>query len=180
MTVDSGTIAHLGKDHGVYYAHRDHPGLIVRILIDVVDIAVALVISTSLWSMMETNGATKEMWAAVMLAVWVVYFIVIKWSVRTVGYWLFRVKLVSLRGKRAPFWAVVVRMVFMFIGPLNYLFDLLWMMSNGSRQALRDQMLGTYVVKTRARPAGIGRIVWKNCFLMGYDFVVGEVERPAG
>jgi hypothetical protein len=65
----------------------------------------------------------------------------------------------------------------MMIGPMNYLIDLLWMSSNGSRQALRDQVLGTYVVSSRAKPVGAGPIVWKNCYLMGYAFVVSEVKR---
>jgi uncharacterized RDD family membrane protein YckC len=165
----------LGKEQGVYYARDDHPGLVVRILIDVVDVAVALALSLLAASIAPDKNA------AILcgMATWVLYFTVAKRAMRTVGYRAFGMKIVDLRGRSAPLWSLIVRLIFMMAGPLNYLADLLWMMSNGSRQALRDQFLGTYVVRARANPIGIGPIVWKTCYLMGYAFVVGEVARRA-
>lgn len=98
------------------------------------------------------------------------------------GYRLGRVKIVGLDGQAPSSKSLIWRALFGLIGllyflhlfelfnymralfgvlaPLSYL-DLIWLLNDTHRQALRDKFAGTYVVKKDAQPAGKGRIVFR-------------------
>jgi uncharacterized RDD family membrane protein YckC len=176
MTLQTPTPPTLPKAQGVYYARVDQASFIVRILIDVLDVFVIILAMWIAWHSSLAMDATRDAALHLCIAIWIIYFVIVKWAARTLGYRAFGMKLVNLRGERAPLWSVMVRAGLMVLGPLNYLIDLLWMSTNANRQALRDQLLGTYVVKVKSLPIGTGPIIWENCHLMGYNFIVSEVK----
>jgi uncharacterized RDD family membrane protein YckC len=149
-------------------------------VIDGIDFVIGVMLVAGVLALCAKLEMSIDAQFGLSLGVWLGYFVVVKWAMRTVGYRVMGMKLVNLKGARAGFWSTLLRAAFMFLGPINYVVDLLWMMSNGNRQALRDQLLGTYVVKVNSQPLGVGPIVWENCHLMGYNFIVGEVKGSRG
>jgi hypothetical protein len=71
--------------------------------------------------------------------------------------------------------------MFMFLGPLNYLVDLIWLSGDPQKQALRDKFAQTYVIRKEASPAGSGKVVHRQYYFMGCSFLFREikVERTA-
>ncbi len=68
----------------------------------------------------------------------------------------------------------------MVFGPINYLFDLVWMWNESQRQALRDKFTDTAVVKKCAVPIGTGKVIHRCYHILGYNFLFREVEVAAG
>jgi hypothetical protein len=66
-------------------------------------------------------------------------------------------------------------MLFMVLGPINYLLDLVWMSNEAQRQALRDKFADTYVVKKRATPVGSGELIHGYYEILCYNFLFREV-----
>jgi hypothetical protein len=65
------------------------------------------------------------------------------------------------------------------VGPLNFVFDLLWLTSDANKQTLRDKLTRTYVVDRNAVPAGRAPIIYSQYFIATMSFVLPEVQRPA-
>jgi hypothetical protein len=124
---------------GVFYASDDYAGLLVRMIVVFIDLAV-LVVS---------------------------------------GWGLFRLKIVDLHGNTPSILRMTLRFATLFLGPLNLIFDLLWLGGDRDRQTLRDKLAGTYVVKRRATPLGQGAIVWPRYSLLGYMLILPEVRRDS-
>ena len=72
--------------------------------------------------------------------------------------------------------SLTFRLMFGVLGPLNWMVDLLWLSGDPHRQALRDKLAGTYVVRKTAEPAGTGKIVRRYYEFFGYNFIFREVE----
>ncbi|MHB0969963.1 MAG: RDD family protein [Thermoanaerobaculia bacterium] len=123
------------------------------------------------------DGHTLLIWAVI----WLGYFVFLKGSrYRTLGYILTRAKILNLQGERPSFWQLFIRFLFSVFGPLNLAFDLLWIPSDPSGQALRDKFAGTYVVKQLAIPIGQGRIVYVPYTMFGQSYIFREVrETPS-
>ena len=96
----------------------------------------------------------------------------------TLGYRLAGVKLVNLQGEPAGLFRSTCRFLFLFVGPINFLFDLLWLTSDANKQTLRDKFSRTYVVDRNAVPTGHGPIVYTQYFIATLSFVFPEVKRP--
>jgi uncharacterized RDD family membrane protein YckC len=108
-----------------------------------------------------------------------VYFPVLKASGSgTVGYRVFKAKLVNLKGERASLVKSFLRFCFIIIGPFNWLFDLIWLGGNKHRQTFRDLFCGTYVIRRDAKPVARGRIVHPTYDVFAFNFVCSEVEDP--
>src|SRR4051812_30244427 len=112
MTLNAGAPVEAGKKQGVYYSLSDHPGLIVRILVDVVDLVVASLLSFVIACLLFMF-ANDDALLPTMVGIWAAYFVLLKWKWRTLGYWVFDLRLVNLRGKSPAFWSVLVRLLFM-------------------------------------------------------------------
>jgi hypothetical protein len=72
---------------------------------------------------------------------------------------------------------MLFRTLFAVLGPLNALLDLIWLGGDNDRQALRDKLAGTYVIRRGAQPLGTG--LQKHVMItFGYwSFLVREVSR---
>ena len=62
------------------------------------------------------------------------------------------------------------------LGPANFLVDLLWISSDPSKQALRDKIAHTYVIRKNAVPAGTGQVVYRTYMLFGWTLLSAEVR----
>ena len=165
-------------DRGVFYALADHAGILRRLCIVAVDFAVLLGLGALLfvagdrWEWIPQ--CPVELW---LLAVYL-YMAVLKmtpWG--TVGYLLTGVRLVDLRGRRPSLWRVTLRLIFLVLGPINMLFDIIWLGGDPNRQSIRDKFAGTYVIRKRAVPAGEGRVKYVTYFFLCHCLTFEEIER---
>jgi len=56
-------------------------------------------------------------------------------------------------------------LMFMFLGPVNYLVDSNWLSGDSNKQALRDKSAQTYVVRMGTAPVGRAKVVYCQHFL---------------
>jgi uncharacterized RDD family membrane protein YckC len=165
-----------GPETGIYYFPQDYAPLWRRILVDLVDIVVLIFLwlPVLFFVLPELDRAI-----AVCAAVAFVYFVPLKRSrFRTVGYRIGGVRIVGMDGGTPSYWALTVRLVFAFFGPLNWLLDLAFLSGDPHRQAVRDKFARTYVVRKTAVPAGEGRVVYRYYEILIYNFLFREVEIP--
>jgi uncharacterized RDD family membrane protein YckC len=85
---------------------------------------------------------------------------------------------VNLQGERPSLFALTFRAMLWLFGPFAMLFDILWSGMEIDRQSLRDCLAGTYVVRSKSEPIGIGPIIYAKYFLMGYNLMYPRVKRP--
>jgi uncharacterized RDD family membrane protein YckC len=159
-------------DTGVYFRTEDYASFWRRLLADVIDVfAVALVWTTLtivLLSAFPSSETTLDLTLATCTGTTFCYLVVLKRSkIRTAGYRAAGVRIVGLDGKTASWSALVLRLVFVPLGPFNWFLDLIWLAGDPHRQALRDKFAHTYVVKAKAEPAGDGSIVFRHTRFAG-------------
>lgn len=164
----------------VYYSDRDYLGVMRRLLIDAVDAFVAVAGSLAL-SAIGASLAPYQYSPLITLTtftgVFIAYFVVLKGSrFRTLGYVLAGARIVSLSGEPPSYTAFLGRLAFAVLGPVNFVFDLLWVSSDPRRQALRDKFAHTYVVRKSAVPAGTGHIVYGTYMVFGWTILCAEVQ----
>lgn len=167
----------------VYYSDADYLSVTRRLLIDGVDTFVAVFAAWLVWLICGW-GAPEEIsvliWMTAFLVVFLAYFVVLKGSrFRTLGYVLAGARIVSLTGERPSYATLLGRLAFAIFGPLNYLFDLLWVSSDPRRQALRDKFAHTYVIRNSAMPAGTGQVVYGTYMVFGWTILCAEVRSDA-
>jgi uncharacterized RDD family membrane protein YckC len=165
----------------VFFADDDYAGFWRRLAAELADasaILVLLVLLVVVWAVVAP--AHEPRLAPLVLcglALVFCYFVFLKHSrAGTVGYRLARVRIVDVRGRPPSLWALSLRFLFAVFGPFNVVLDLLWIPSDRRKQSLRDKVTHTYVVKARARPAGPGQIVYRQCSVMGMSWVFQEIE----
>jgi len=98
----------------------------------------------------------------------------------TIGCRIAGVRVVDLYGDMPALWRLSLRLIWWFLGPVNVLLDLLFMTNDPARQTLRDKLMGTYVVKRQAQPAGKGRRVLRYMHFMGMSLMYPEIVVPQG
>ena len=100
---------------------------------------------------------------------------------RTLGYRLGRVRIVGIQGDSPSSWTVMFRLLLTLMGAYASvfgLFDLLWITADDHRQALRDKITHTYVIRANAQPAGRGPIVYDVYQILAWTLLLPEVRRP--
>ena len=162
---------------GVYFRRNDYAGFWRRLLIDSVDlIVIGLVCLTSfavVWMISLSPGLILASWGTAFFS----YFVLLKRSrFGTVGYRVGGVRVVGHDGKKPSISSMIFRLLFVVLGPINWVVDLIWLFGDTHRQALRDKLAGTYVVRKDARPAGTGKIVYRWYDIQCYNFLFREVE----
>jgi uncharacterized RDD family membrane protein YckC len=168
------------KDTGVYYSHEHLAGFVRRSFVVVVDLAIVLVVWGVLGAIATASGISLRVANVAAACVAWAYLAGLKAGrTGTLGYRLARVQLVNLQGEPAGLFLSSCRFLFLFAGPLNFVFDLIWMTTDANMQTLRDKLTGTYVVDRDAAPAGRGPIVYPTYFIATMSFVLPEVKRPA-
>lgn len=167
---------------GVYFRREDYASFWVRALVDVIDFfvlgAFCVGLAITMLMILPPDRSTVYLILLAFSAAGNLYFVVLKHSRRTLGYRVGRVKIVGLDGNPPSYNSLVWRWLF-GLGPLNWL-DSIWLINDKHRQALRDKFAGTYVVKTDARPAGEGKIVFRLYYEISlYNFIFREVQVEA-
>jgi uncharacterized RDD family membrane protein YckC len=164
----------------VVYRIEDHIGTLRRLLIDFVDTSVAGIVSLVLsWIVITvtTPIAGSLAMLAIWTTVWTLYFVVLKGSrYRTLGYVAAGARIVNLDGERPRYLPLLGRLAFALLGPFNFVVDLLWISSDPRRQALRDKVAHTYVIRKNAEPVGRGRGVYRVYTVFGMTLLFLELE----
>ena len=168
---------------GVYYRRGDYAGFWRRLMVDLVDIAIAgtliFALYSALWTAIPAIQDAAALFMGVAMPIAFAYFVVLKRSKwRTPGYRLGRVRIVGMDGQAASWGALTYRLSFASLGPFNWLLDIVWLSNDPHRQALRDKYAGTYVIAANALPAGVGVQVYRCYLIMGYNFMFREVAIP--
>lgn len=167
------------KETGVYYSHDDLAGFLRRSFILGVDVGIILL----MWGVLLGVAASSVI--SLQIANGVAFFLA--WAYLaglkagesgTLGYRLAGARLVNLQGEPVGLFLSTCRFLFLFVGPLNFLFDLLWLTSDANKQTLRDKLTRTYVVDRKAVPVGRAPIIYTQYFIATMSFVLPEVKRP--
>lgn len=167
---------------GVYYATEDYIGIRRRILIVIVDFGLIAVIgwlAMVLWNTMPPNEIPYLIleWGFPVFAY--AYLTVIKASkIRTLGYRLVGAKVLTFKGKRPSMFRMTFRLLLWVFGPINAIFDLIWVGIDQDRQSLRDRFAGTYVVRVNAQPIGKAPIHLFYYQAFGLSLMLPTVCRP--
>ena len=169
---------------GVYFRRDDYASFWLRLLIDVIDFlvfgAVCLALAGTVFVLFQHTRMILNLIFTTCSALAFCYFVVLKRStVGTIGFRICKVKVVGIDGRRAGWFGLIVRFSFGVLGPMNWFTDLLWLSGDTHRQALRDKITATYVVKRLAEPAGTGKVVYRNYDIIGLNFLFREVEIPS-
>ena len=133
---------------GVVYKSVDYVGFWRRAAISILDITVivmATIILSSLLTFLPVfasgldNDPTFDLLAfGLLLLIGFVYLVILKRSSqRTLGYRVFRARIVNLYGERPTIWQMIQRFAFLVAGPVNFAIDLFWITNEDTRQALR-------------------------------------------
>ena len=169
------------EEPAVYYASKDHIGLLRRLLIDLVDGIVLLfvwVMAFMVIRIMDDDREGRAPWFLFMvLATSFLYLVVLKRIARSLGYVMCGAQVVNLCGQRPSIACLAFRALFAFIGPGNTLLDLIWQSGDPNGQALRDKMSRSYVVRWGSQPAGRGHVQYVRVLLLGYQLLLPEVTR---
>jgi uncharacterized RDD family membrane protein YckC len=171
------------RERGVYYHHDDYAGFWVRLGVIFVDVLVFSALSITLAAIALSNFPTRAMAIFTCSAIGSLgfgYFVALKRSrIRTLGYRVFRVRIVGIDGEKPGYWTLFVRSVFGFCGcsSVYCLVDLTWVLEDAHRQALRDKFARTYVIRSGAQPFGEGSIVYRQYEVLFGKFLFPEVER---
>jgi uncharacterized RDD family membrane protein YckC len=159
----------------VLYDAGDHLGVMRRLLIDVVDTTVAIVLAVIL----SVLASLITVWGPLIAwtGVWIAYFVLLKGSrFRTLGYVMAGARIVNFQGQRPSYLQLLGRVAFTVLGPVNFVVDLCWISIDPSRQALRDKFAHTFVIRKNAMPAGVGRIVYPTYMMFGWTLMFAEVQ----
>jgi uncharacterized RDD family membrane protein YckC len=170
----------VGDDQGVFYATTDSPGFIVRLLVDVIDLVIAIVIADGfLWLAnlaLPPEPALRPFVPLPLFVLWWMYLVALKCTrVGSLGYLVFGIRAVNLKGERPSLLRMTLRVGLSLA--FNHVVDLIHLMSDDSRQALRDKLSETYLIKRKASPLGRGRFVYSRTFFLFYALVYREVKR---
>ncbi len=172
---------------GAYYRKEDYAGFLRRLIVIFVDSALLVAFGSGLWvALILAAWAVRPNYdpSFIFLAVWLsfawTYLVLMKRSrIRTVGYQLVGVKIVSTKAERPSVWAMTFRMMLWIFGPINMLFDLLWLGADSENQSLRDCFAGTYVVRKNAEPIGFAPMHLTRYAGAGLFLSYPRVCRPA-
>jgi uncharacterized RDD family membrane protein YckC len=165
-------------EEAVYFAREDYVGFLGRLAIDCIDLGLllAVYIIAAMVLPEEYLSAITILWFIVAY----VYLAILKAKgIPTIGYWVVKARIVDPKGNPPSLFKATVRFCFAFIGPINFIVDLIWISSDRHRQALRDKFGHTYVVKNTAKPVGIGEISYQRHFIVGWSFIFAEIKETA-
>lgn len=163
---------------GVYFALDDYVGIIRRIVILLVDLAVLFIMYLLFAALLiPIAGAHSGSVGLLYVGTAWAYLTVLKSSrLRTVGYRLMGARIINLRGRRPSAFRMTFRVLLWLFGPFNMI-DLIWSNVDKERQTLRDRFAGTCVVNNQAQPIGTGEIKFKYSYAFGLSLVYSQVTR---
>lgn len=165
---------------GVYFALDDYVGLVRRVMILIVDLAVLVgVYFLFAAAFVAMAGDLNGTFVLIYIGFAWAYLTVLKSSrIRTAGYWLTGARILNLRGKRPSVFRMTFRELLWAFGPFNLFLDLLWSGIDDDRQTLRDRFAGTCVVNHRAESIGAAEIHLVHYNAFGFALMYPRVMRP--
>lgn len=171
---------------GVYYSRNDYAGFWRRLVVDLIDFTLLIVVLITIAIGVALILPPGEQalphllfWSAIALGF--VYLVLLKRSrFRTLGYLVGGIRIVNIHGERPSIWSLAIRALFAVFGPFNMLIDVMWITTDERRQALRDKFAHTYVILDRAVPLGDGAIVYATYTILGWNFLFAEVRAVKG
>lgn len=182
------------KDLVIYYNSSDYASLFKRISVILIDLFIIGMIGYVL-SLVWTFGndppdfelisefgwlsaalfSPAYFWTLTLIAYF--YLAIFKRSsVGTIGYRILKLKIIDAKGYPPSLLRMSWRFLLLVFGPLNLLIDILWLSGDNYKQTLRDKMAGTYVVRSDAKPAGNGTIVFERYNLLGMSMIFPEIK----
>jgi uncharacterized RDD family membrane protein YckC len=166
---------------GFIYRKSDYAGVIVRILIDLMDFTTLGISCLATIAIASYSGVEQPRVLSFLGFAWIILGFVYLGPLKatgipTLGYRIFKVKLVNAQGGKADFWQASGRALFLFFGPANFLLDLFWIYGEAPRQALRDKFSGTYLIKNSATIVSQGKVASKVLHVMGYRMRIEEIQ----
>jgi uncharacterized RDD family membrane protein YckC len=168
----------MATELGVYFRSDDYASFWRRLLVDLIDGTVIL----AAWLLTFATLANLDSAALIFVvcgAFCFGYLVLLKRTERgTLGYRACGVRIVGIDGCRAGIAPLTIRALFVLFGPINYLWDALWISTDTHRQALRDKFADTYVVKRKAEPVGSCRLIHCWYWIFNYNFLFRELESP--
>jgi len=173
-----------GSRAAVWFFPSDYAGLWRRLAIELADLIAIVILMTGIAAAAIVLHPAERPDDRMLAALWLCwlaciygYFVVLKRSrISTLGYRLARVRIVDPYGRPPDLEALTLRLLFGLAGPLNIVLDALWIPFNRHRQALRDRLAHTYVVKASAEPAGAARVVTRTYSVLGLSFAFEDIE----
>lgn len=173
---------------GVYFAADDYAGLLRRVLAAAIDVAILFAAGAALWVLLLAlfwGRHSEHVLSGVLLVslcvfAWLYLTVLKRSSLRTVGYRILGLKIVSTKGGRPSLLAMTVRMLMWTYGPFNLLLDLCWLGADSEQQTLHDCYAGTYVVRSHAIPLGSAPIHLAHYCGGGFIYIYPRVVRPTG
>ena len=175
------------SEEGVYYPKEAYAGFLLRLMVELIDIAVVPVLcwffgTGLLIGLLPIDPfpwfpyALFTSW----ILIWFAYFVILKGSrFHTIGYRIGKIRIVNLQGNPPSLYYLTLRLMLAVIGPLIFLLDLAWLSSDPNRQALRDKFAHTYVIKQDAQVAGREKIIYQRYSILGWNLLFKEVESGA-
>ncbi len=165
---------------GVYFAANEYVGIMRRVVILVVDLAVLVGVYIGFATLfIAITGDLNGTFILIYVGFAWAYLTILKASrIRTVGYWLTGSRILNLRGKRPSIFRMTFRVLLWAFGPFNLLFDLLWSGIDDDCQTLRDRFAGTCVVNNHAEPIGTAEIHLTHYNAFGFALMYPRVMRP--
>ena len=172
---------------GVYYRHEDYAGFFCRIIIAIIDAGVllgGLTLLMYVWWQVWPDKASylHAYYVGPWILVAYLYLVILQRSVGTLGCFVTGVRIVDMFGNRPS----VIRMTGRFIWLLCMLirfyiiYDIIWLTGEESRQTLRDKIVGTYVIRKKAKPIGTGKYGIKVLCLAGQLWLrLREIEKQS-
>ncbi|MBF0197815.1 MAG: RDD family protein [Planctomycetes bacterium] len=145
---------------GVYYDTDDYAGFFRRLIIICVDLFVfcslisfGLILDEVLYDSFESYYEEYCTFGALILTY--IYLTVIKISrFGTFGLALTNCKIVSIYGKKPSMYNMSFRFLFLFLGPVNLIIDLMWLTLNPEKRTVRDCYSQTYVIRKNSKHIG--------------------------
>ena len=171
---------------GIFFDRDAYAGCLSRLMVIIVDSIVLNVAGVAIWVplvMLLWDPKTGRTPDALFLVLWIAviwfYLTVIKRSrLRTIGYRLAGLQIVTTNGARPTVAAMTFRLLLWIFGPFNFVLDFVWLGADPERQTLRDCYACTYVVRANARPSGDGPIHLTRYFAAGLAPSYPRVIRP--
>ncbi|RPH99193.1 MAG: RDD family protein [Calditrichaeota bacterium] len=165
--------------NGVFFQTRDYGSIGRRFLAAIIDIMILVVV---FFILSATGQLFSENWAVnllifVFIVFTTVYLTWIKKSpLRTLGYRLAGIKIVTLQNKPPSLVTMFFRLLLMLFYPFQFPIDTLWLINDPHRQSLRDKLTCTYVIREDTIPVGERQIICVNYCLLGFNFLFKEVK----
>lgn len=166
---------------GVFYKNSDYAGFFKRVAVVLIDFSFLLLFLLIVKWIVDSLPPRFLNSTAALIEITIlfsfVYLTIIKASkLRTLGYNLMGVKIVDLKGQRPSFLKMAFRYLLLVVGPLSLIPDILWLISEKTKQTFRDKVSGTYVIKKDAEPTGTGTLQLKYYHITSLHIIVLEVK----